>query len=1166
MLQVQSKAERQFSAAETERPKRTMAKTPDLDGSPNETRAASSGAGENSDPVSQTSEAPKAADTSSDTDAENPQATPAGKVNRRHKKRHHAHRFGLWFFSMLIFLSLLAGLAILALTGQDIVLPTPLTKHIERQINRDLGDAKVSVGQIIVSVDKNFVPRAHAHNVGIIDPSGSEIARLNELQAQFSFDQLKSGQLTPQKLRLSGAQIVVRRRADGSFALDFGGASGTVGSAEDVLKAIDTAFSTDPFRDVQTVEARGLTISLEDARSNRIWLATDASITLTNSPQDINISMDFDVFNGTEDLARLQLGFATQKGSLETTVALNVHNAPALDMAQQSPALSFLSVLDAPISAAMRAQVNASGLLSSYSGTLEIGAGQLVAGEGATPLNFDGAKGYFDYDPVAERLSFPEISLRSDTFDVAGRGHLLLRDFDGNFPTNFIGQFDIDRFSADPKDIFTQPVEFDEGALDLQLTLDPFSVQLGQMALRRGDLWVRGSGGAKATPDGWSMSLDAAVDSMQVADLMSFWPESVSPKTRVWLDTNITAGVYNDVGVSVRLAPGAQTPQTHLGWNFEDAEVRFMKTLPPVTAGAGYGTIAGNTLTVVVQEGVISAPSGGYIDVAGTVLRIPQLNIKPATLGVQLETSSNVEAALSLMAQKPFDVLKEAAFGADVAQGRAQLAGQLSIPLIKKIQLSDVDFNITGDITEASSDQLLAGKNLRAPHMLLALDPTGLSLSGVVDVEGARASAVWRKAFGPEHRGVSNIAGSVTINQTLLDVFQIDLPKGTVSGAAQGDLDVALRKGKDPAFTITSEMDGLGLSVPSIGFSKAQQRTGLFKVSGTAGLVPAVSSLSIEAPGLSAQQGSVTLTSAGALDRLRFETFKVGTWLDSSVTLVGRGAGTPVAVRLGGGTLNLSTSPLGNTSGSSGASGPVELVLDRLIITDSIALHGVSASLTQNGGTSGQFSGRLNGSAPITGSVRPGEFGPVISVQAKDAGKAVVAMGLLEKATGGTLAMTLKSRREDKSYDGAARIENMKVLSAPKLAELLSLVSVVGLLEQLSGPGINFAEIVSGFTIQPERITIASASAEGPSLGITANGIYEIASKQIDLQGVISPIYFLNGIGQIVSRKGEGLFGFNFTLNGAVSNPSIGVNPLSILTPGALRGIFRKKPRAVTPQ
>jgi hypothetical protein len=1150
-----------------------MSETPDFEGSTDEVRAASVAADQTAESESQSSEKSKTAQ-SDPSDAGSTAelsdapsiAKPSKRARRPLKKRHHVHRFGLWFCSMILFLALLAGLAILALTGQDITLPATLTKHIERQINSDLGDTKVSVGEITVTVDKNFVPRAHALNVGIIDPSGSEIARLNELQAQFSLGQIRSGQLTPQKLYLSGAQIVVRRRTDGSFVLDFGGAAGAVGSSVDVLKAIDSAFSTQPLSDVQVVEARGLTISLEDARSNRVWLATNASITLANSPQNIDISMDFDVFNGTEDLARLQLGFATQKGSLATTVALNIQNAPALDVAQQSPALSFLSVLDAPISAAMRAQVDTNGLLSSYSGKLEIGSGQLVAGAGAKPLSFDGAKGYFDYDPSTERLSFPELSLHSDTFEVAGRGHLLLRDFEGNFPKNFIGQFDIERLAADPKDIFTQPVEFHEGAVDLQLTLAPFSVRLGQVALRHGDLWVRGRGAAEATPEGWSMSLDANIDALQAADLMSFWPESMIPKTRVWMDTNITEAQYNDVAVSVRLAPGAQVPQTHLGWNFEDAQVRFMKTLPPVTSGAGYGTISGNALTVVVQDGVISAPTGGDIDVTGTVLRIPQLNVKPATLAVQLQTASNVEATLSLMAQKPFDVLKDAAFGPDVAQGQAQLGGRLSVPLIPKIQLTDVDFDITGDITNASSKQLLEGKDVQAQSMILALDPTGISLSGSVDVSGARAAAVWRKTFGPEHRGASDISGSVTINQAFLNAFDIELPAKMVSGAAQGDLNVALRKGKDPAFTVSSQMEGLGLSIPAIGFSKSKQRSGQFTISGTAGPVPTVTSLSVEAPGLSAQQGSVSLNAGGGLDRLSFEKLKVGTWLDSSVTLIGRGAGAPVAVRLGGGTLNLAKSPLGGSGGNSGASGPVDLVLDRLIITDEIALHGVSAKLTQNGGLSGQFSGRLNGSAPITGSVRPGQFGPVISAQAKDAGKAIMASGLLEKAAGGTLALTLTSRREDKSYDGVARIEKMKVLSAPKLAELLSLVSVVGLLDQLSGPGISFSEIVSSFTIQPSRITIASASAEGPSLGITANGIYDTASRQIDLQGVISPIYFLNGIGQIVSRKGEGLFGFNFTLGGTISNPVIGVNPLSILTPGALRSIFRKKPRTVTPE
>jgi hypothetical protein len=1086
---------------------------------------------------------------------------------RPHKKRHHVHHFGLWLSSTLLFLALLAGVAVLALTGRDVILPSALTNHIERQINGDLGDTKVSVGQIVVSVDKKFIPRVRARNVGVIDPTGSEIMHLNELQARFSMDQIKSGNLTPQVLRLTGAQIVVRRGKTGRFALDFGGAAGTVGSAEQVLKAIDTAFSTGPLRAVQRVEASGLTISLEDARSNRIWLATDASVTLKNSAKDIDISMDFDVFNGTEDLAKLQMSFATRKGSLATTVSLNIKNAPALDVAQQSPALSFMSVLDAPLSAAMRAEIDANGQLSRYSGSLEIGAGLLVANAGAKPLKFAGAKGYFDYDPVAERLSFPELSLRSDAFEISGRGHMLLREFDGSFPTQFISQFDIEHLAADPRGVFEQPIEFEQGSVDLQLTLDPFSVRLGQIALRHDALWLRGRGAALATPDGWSVSVDAEADAMQAAELMSFWPESASPKTRTWLAENILAASYKDLAVSLRLAPGAQAPQTHLAWTFEQADVRFIKSLPPVTRSAGYGTISGNALTLVVQEGAISAPSGGDIDVAGTVVRIAQLDVKPATLEVQLSTSSQVEAAVSLMAQKPFEILKSATFGADVAQGQAVLAGQLSVPLIKNIQMSDVGFNIVGDITDASSDKLFADQNLQSPRMALALDPAGLSLSGPVDMSGAKATVVWRKAFGPDHRGASDISGTVVINQTLLDVFDIDLPAKTISGSAQGDLKVALRKGADPAFSVTSTMQGLGLSVPAIGVSKSKSRTGRFSVSGTAGERPNVSSLSVEAPGLTATGGSVTLTAGGALERLRFDTLKVGSWLNSSVTLQGRGAGKPVGIKLGGGTLDLSKSPFGGTDDTgAGNAGPIDLVLDRLIITDSLALDGATAQLSQNGGLSGQFSGRLNGSAPLTGTIRPGQFGPTITVAAKNAGKTVVAAGLLEQATGGDLALTLTSRSGPRSFDGFVRIKDMRVLSAPELAELLSLVSVVGLLDQLSGPGIAFSTIQSNFTIQPGRVTVESSSAEGPSLGITAEGFYDTQAQQVDLQGVISPIYFLNGIGQVISRKGEGLFGFNFNLKGAIDNPSIGVNPLSILTPGALRGIFRKRAPAVRPE
>jgi len=48
-----------------------------------------------------------------------------------------------------------------------------------------------------------------------------------------------------------------------------------------------------------------------------------------------------------------------------------------------------------------------------------------------------------------------------------------------------------------------------------------------------------------------------------------------------------------------------------------------------------------------------------------------------------------------------------------------------------------------------------------------------------------------------------------------------------------------------------------------------------------------------------------------------------------------------------------------------------------------------------------------------------------------------------------------------------------------------------------------------------------------------------------------------------LTRKGEGLIGFNFTVRGDSAAPQVGVNPLSALTPGMFREIFRRPPPQV---
>lgn len=202
----------------------------------------------------------------------------------------------------------------------------------------------------------------------------------------------------------------------------------------------------------------------------------------------------------------------------------------------------------------------------------------------------------------------------------------------------------------------------------------------------------------------------------------------------------------------------------------------------------------------------------------------------------------------------------------------------------------------------------------------------------------------------------------------------------------------------------------------------------------------------------------------------------------------------------------------------------------------------------------------MNGRAEIAGAVAPAPGGSAVRITSDNAGAVMAAAGIFDKGRGGTLDMTLIPRGPKGEYTGKASFTRLRVQGAPALAELLSAVSVVGLLEQMNGEGLAFNNGEVDFILTPRAVEISQGSAVGASLGISFAGLYLNGSGQIDLQGVISPIYLVNGVGQIFSRRGEGLFGFNYRLTGTAAAPDVMVNPLSVLTPGMFRELFRQRP------
>ena len=256
----------------------------------------------------------------------------------------------------------------------------------------------------------------------------------------------------------------------------------------------------------------------------------------------------------------------------------------------------------------------------------------------------------------------------------------------------------------------------------------------------------------------------------------------------------------------------------------------------------------------------------------------------------------------------------------------------------------------------------------------------------------------------------------------------------------------------------------------------------------------------------------------------------------------------------------------GGTGGTAavGGSGPdLEVRLDRLQITDTIALTGFQGGFSTSGGLGGTFTAQVNGGTSVSGQLVPRADRSSIILQSADAGGVMRSSEILTQAHGGNFRLTLEPVQASGHYDAVLRITDTRVKDAPAMAALLNAISLVGLLDEMTGQGIYFTGIDSQMRISPSEVTVLSGSAVGPSIGLSFDGKVDTERRWLDLQGAVTPVYLLNAIGSVLTRKGEGVFAFNYTLSGPLSDPKVGVNPLSGLAPVFLRNLLRTPPPAL---
>jgi len=136
-------------------------------------------------------------------------------------------------------------------------------------------------------------------------------------------------------------------------------------------------------------------------------------------------------------------------------------------------------------------------------------------------------------------------------------------------------------------------------------------------------------------------------------------------------------------------------------------------------------------------------------------------------------------------------------------------------------------------------------------------------------------------------------------------------------------------------------------------------------------------------------------------------------------------------------------------------------------------------------------------------------------------------------------------------------ITDFKVSKVPALAQLLTLASLQGIADTLSGEGIRFESFEMKSNSKGNVMNIEDALAIGPAVSILLEG-YVDKGKTVSLRGTLVPATKLNAIiasiplvGDILVGKktGEGVVGVSFKMKGPPKDIKTTVNPIKTLTP-----------------
>ncbi|MEX6507932.1 hypothetical protein [Jiella sp. M17.18] len=718
----------------------------------------------------------------------------------------------------------------------------------------------------------------------------------------------------------------------------------------------------------------------------------------------------------------------------------------------------------------------------------------------------------------------------------------------------------------------------------------PFAIDALSIAAAGGH--ITGSATAAGLDPGSRIRLHLQASNVATPDVKAFWPFFISDDARDWMlehagDSGAIDAASIDMDITkARLeaicVPDVQPTASEVQVSATMSGVGFATEgeMPRIEDVSGRIATRGGDTSVSIDKG---SPGG----VAGVVVLPSTIDFThgdtPGTeVALGLNLSGDASAIVGLAARKPVEALKDIGWTADDISGQARVGVGASFHLAAPSQAGAdsqprlKNWSVVADLKDVDLKKPVSGRRLRdLTGMVMAAPGHAMGdLHGTVD--GIAAEMSFSQPLAPEGKG----GPSLTLTATLHDSDLKALSSG-LADVVVGPVTVKATK-TATGLHVAADLTPSELKLPAIGWKKGPGVPASLNFDLSGGGIKAIRNAKLVGEGFAAE-GSGEIDAAGlkrlSLDKLAFNRG------DSLSARIDRVAGGGMAITVSG--QNVDARPLlarlrtglGSLGGDNAAAGSgkssdalsVTVEADRMLGFGNEALN--DASIRYSGGKGASPEAFVEAKTPEGKAVRfsmvPQAGRRSIALSADDAGLLLRFAGLYPRMSGGHLQVRLQGSAAG-DLAGPVVLNHFSLVDEPRLKSLVgttrpngnSLASAVG--EKIKVQNAYFDTAKGMLAWRDGRLTVDAGILRGPVFGSSFEGLLYDAAGRIDMSGSFMPAYRYNRlfgalpfVGGILGNGGEGgLIGITYRLSGAIVDPTLTVNPVSLIAPGIFRRIF----------